>query len=437
MTTVEHTQPQLESITTFEDTAISELNSGLINPLEITRIAWEGVARNKVRSLLTMLGVIIGVAAVIVMIAISAGTEATISDQINSLGANLIFIQGGNTRGGPGGNQSNSPQLVFDDAETIENVASVVGTVVDQQTIQTVKTDDVTLNDVVLVGTTPDFPSVRDVEIANGRFFNETEMERNSKVVVLGASLAEDLFGEEVPIGQSITIDTNRFTVIGVAAAKGIVGSTDFDSQLYLPIQIVFDKFLPSQFARIVGNSVRVIYAEVEPDADIDNVILQIQAKLASTKEVTVEELPFTIQTQQDIIDTQGATTEAFRSLLAWVAGVSLLVGGIGIMNIMLVSVTERTKEIGIRQSVGATPNDIRLQFLTEALMLSLVGGLLGVVIGVGGSLLFGTGEMRTVIVPSSILLAFGSAAAIGIFFGFFPANKAAQLDPIEALRHE
>jgi putative ABC transport system permease protein len=168
------------------------------------------------------------------------------------------------------------------------------------------------------------------------------------------------------------------------------------------------------------------------------DVITQIQLKLATSKGVTVAELPFTMSTQDDIIETQGAATAAFRSLLAWVAGVSLLVGGIGIMNIMLVSVTERTREIGIRQSVGATPNDIRLQFLAEALMLSLVGGLIGVFAGVGGSILFGsTGDMRTVIVPASILLAFGSAAAVGIFFGFFPANKAAQLDPIEALRHE
>jgi putative ABC transport system permease protein len=217
-----------------------------------------------------------------------------------------------------------------------------------------------------------------------------------------------------------------------------VVGNTDFDAQLYTPITLVFDKFTPSQFRQFAGDRVRIIYAQLAEDADMDAVIQQIQLKLATAKDTTVDELPFTMQTQQDIIDTQGATTEAFRNLLAWVAGVSLVVGGIGIMNIMLVSVTERTREIGIRQSVGATPNDIRLQFLTEALMLSLVGGLLGVLLGVGGAILFGyTSEMRTVIVPSSIVLAFGSAAAVGIFFGFFPANKAAQLDPIEALRHE
>jgi putative ABC transport system permease protein len=217
-----------------------------------------------------------------------------------------------------------------------------------------------------------------------------------------------------------------------------VVGNTDFDAQIYVPIQLIFDKFMPDQFARFAGDRVRMIYAQIEEEADIELVIQQIQLKLANSKNVTVDELPFTIQTQQDLIDTQGATTEAFRSLLAWVAGVSLLVGGIGIMNIMLVSVTERTREIGIRQSVGATPNDIRLQFLTEAVLLSLVGGLIGIAAGIGGAYLFGaTSDMRTVIVPSSIGLAFGAAAAVGILFGFFPANKAAQLDPIEALRHE
>jgi putative ABC transport system permease protein len=417
----------------LESTAVS----GWISPLEIIRIAWEGVVRNKVRSLLTMLGVIIGVAAVIIMIAISAGTEAAIAEQIQGLGSNLVFIQGGFGRGGPGSGNS-GPQLVYDDTAVVESVAGVLGTVVDQTSAQTVKAGNTTLDDVLIMGTTVDFPAVRGVSVADGRFFNETEQERSAKVAVLGASLAEKLFGESNPIGQSVIVGTTKLTIIGVAEAKGVVGNTDFDAQLYTPITLVFDKFTPSQFRQFAGDRVRIIYAQLAEDADMDAVIQQIQLKLATAKDTTVDELPFTMQTQQDIIDTQGATTEAFRNLLAWVAGVSLVVGGIGIMNIMLVSVTERTREIGIRQSVGATPNDIRLQFLTEALMLSLVGGLLGVLLGVGGAILFGyTSEMRTVIVPSSIVLAFGSAAAVGIFFGFFPANKAAQLDPIEALRHE
>lgn len=435
-------------MTTQETMAMPELETeskavektadiGIISLAEILRIAWEGVVRNKIRSLLTMLGVIIGVAAVIIMIAISAGTEATIAEQIEGLGANLVFIQAGFGGGGPGGN-NNTPQLVYDDVATVANVNGVVGTLVDQITSQTVKSENTTLAEVSLVGTTTDFPSVRGVEIAEGRYFNETELERKAKVAVLGAGLAEDLFGESDPIGQAITVGTTKLTVIGVTAEKGVVGNTDFDVQMYTPITLVFDKFLPSFFARFAGDNVRLVYAQIDPEADMEAVVKQIQLKLASSKGVTVDELPFTFQTQDDIIETQGATTEAFRNLLAWVAGVSLLVGGIGIMNIMLVSVTERTREIGIRQSVGATPNDIRLQFLTEALILSLVGGLIGLAAGIGGSWLFGaTSDMHTVIVPSSIFLAFGSAALVGIFFGFFPANKAAQLDPIEALRHE
>ena len=191
-------------------------------------------------------------------------------------------------------------------------------------------------------------------------------------------------------------------------------------------------------FARMMGDRVRMIYVELEDDANQDDVILQIELLLAKRHEVSLDEADFSITTQQDIIDTRESTTEAFRSLLSWVAAVSLLVGGIGIMNIMMVSVTERTREIGIRQSIGASPSDIRWQFLTEALLLSLIGGLIGVASGIGGSYLFGQlSDMRTVVAPESILLAFGSAAAVGIFFGFYPANKAAQLDPIEALRHE
>jgi putative ABC transport system permease protein len=207
---------------------------------------------------------------------------------------------------------------------------------------------------------------------------------------------------------------------------------------VYLPITVVFQKFTFNPFARFMGDSIRMIYVEVDPEADQQKIITQIELLLVKRHKVTLETEDFTITTQQDIISTRESTTAAFRSLLGWVAGVSLIVGGIGIMNIMLVSVTERTREIGIRQAVGATPADIRLQFLTEALLLSVVGGLIGMIVGIGGAYVFGAvSDMRTVIQPASILLAFGSAAVVGAFFGYYPASQAAQLDPIEALRYE
>jgi len=407
---------------------------------KVIQIASKGLTKNKLRSLLTMLGVIIGVAAVIIMISISSGTEAAIEEQITGLGTNLVFVQSSFTRGGFGqGGGGPSGGLVYDDAFAIaEEINGVTAVVVEQPSAETVKVGDTTLEDVAILGTTADFPAVRDMTIESGRYFNQTDIDRTQKVAVLGSTLAEELFGDTPPIGQLVTVGNTKLTVVGVFEEKGLVGSTDFDSRIYIPITVVFQKFTPSQFARIIGDRVRIIYVEVDAEVPLEDIILQTELLLAKRHDVSLEEPDFVIQTQQDIIQTQEATTAAFRNLLTWVAAVSLLVGGIGIMNIMLVSVTERTREIGIRQSVGASPNDIRFQFLTEALLLSLVGGLIGVVVGIGGAYIFGeVGDMRTVIVPNAILLAFSSAAAVGIFFGFYPANKASQLDPIEALRHE
>jgi putative ABC transport system permease protein len=405
---------------------------------EVIRIAWEAILKNKVRSFLTTLGIIIGVSAVIIMVAISAGTEATISEQITSLGSNLLFVQSSFGRGGPPG-QGSSGGLVFDDAAALaDGVAGVKAVIVEQQAAENVKYNGTTLEDVTILGSTSELPSVRDMSVAQGRYFNDTDVNRKQKVAVLGSTLATELFGDTNPIGQVVTAGTTKLTVIGVLDKKGTVGDVDYDSRLYTPITVVFQKFTPSFFARIVGDRVRMLYVEVEDGANMDTVTEQIKILLAKRHDLSLDSLDFTVTSQQDIISTRESTTAAFRSLLAWVAGVSLIVGGIGIMNIMLVSVTERTREIGIRQAIGATPNDIRMQFLSEALLLSILGGLIGIAIGIGGALLFGKlSDMRTVIVPTSILLAFFSAATVGAFFGFYPANKAAQLDPIEALRYE
>ncbi|HEY4667111.1 MAG TPA: ABC transporter permease [Anaerolineales bacterium] len=414
---------------------------------EFLRTAWESIVNNKLRSLLTMLGIIIGVASVIVMIGVSAGTEAAIEERITGLGSNLLFVQSGFVRFGPGERSVDFTAavgqagggLVYDDAFAIaERVEGVVAVAVEQSSVQTVEVGSVSLDSIAIVGSTADYPSVRDMTIEFGRYFTQQEVDRKQKVAVLGQSLAEELFGATDPIGQTVNVGGTKLRVIGVFEQRGLVSGVDFDSQLYTPISVVFQKFTPSRFARIIGDRVRMIYVEVESPENVESAIQQIGLLLAKRHEVSLEEADFTITTQQDIIQTQEATTSAFRNLLAWVAGVSLIVGGIGIMNIMLVSVTERTREIGIRQAVGAAPTDIRWQFLTEAVVLSLAGGAIGVLAGVAGTWLFGAvSNLRTVILGSSVLLAFGSAAAVGIFFGFYPANRAAQLDPIQALRHE
>ncbi len=412
-----------------------------MNLSETLKVAWKSITSNKLRSLLTMLGVIIGVAAVIVMISVSAGTEANIADRINGLGSNLLFITPSFTRGGPNESRQERQQggLVYSDVTAIrDQIPNVAGVSVEQQASVDIKYGDNTLTSVSVVGTTPDYTTVRNVQVASGRFISEQDNTRTEKVVVLGSSVATELFGDSDPVGQTIYANNTQVVVIGVLAPKGISAGTSFDDMIYTDINLIFQKFTPSQFARFMGNQVRTIYVSVDPKANMDTVSQQISILLANRHNVTLDSPDFSITTQQDIISTQESTTASFRTLLGWVAGVSLIVGGIGIMNIMLVSVTERTREIGLRQAVGATPGDIEIQFLSEALMLSLFGGVIGVLAGVGGSQLFARlSDMRTVIVPYSIILSFTSSALIGIFFGFIPARKAAQLDPIVALRHE
>jgi putative ABC transport system permease protein len=407
--------------------------------LEFVQVAWESITTNKLRSALTMLGIIIGVASVIVMVSISAGTSAAIENQITGLGSNLIYVGRSFTPGGArfGGNQGDG--LVFDDADAIEqNVGGVTAVTVEQATSATVKAGTTTLDDVTILGSTADYPDLRGIEMGEGRYFHQDGVEAKAKIAVLGSDVAEQLFGGQSPIGQTIFVGTTRLIVIGVFEPRGQVSGVDFDGQVYVPITVVFQNLLPNQFARFLGNNVRMIYVQVGDRSQMDTVIEQITRLLAKRHDVSVDSPDFSVTTQQDIIDAQESTTSAFRNLLAWVAGVSLIVGGIGIMNIMLVSVTERTREIGIRQSVGATPNDIRYQFLTEATLLSFLGGLLGCLVGLAGAWMFGRiSDLPIAVVPTSIVLAFASAAIVGVFFGFYPANQAAQLDPIEALRHE
>jgi putative ABC transport system permease protein len=404
----------------------------------------EGLTLSKVRSFLTTLGIIIGVAAVIVMLAVSAGAEAEIADQINALGANLImvmpsFSQRGFGDGGP------PPGFTYDDLEIIaESVTGINGVSAEQSTTQDVKAGSITLESISVVGTTSGFTDVRDYQVAQGRFLTDEDNERENRVVALGYDIALELFGDpsassgQAPssaLGQKVKIGSTQFTVVGIMEEKGVVGTTDYDGRVYIPLTSLFDKFTSTRFG---GDEVRLVYVSAESTDTMDSVMQQLPDVLYGLLGTDPMSLGFGLTTQDSIIDTQASTTEAFRSLLGWVAGVSLVVGGIGIMNIMLVSVTERTREIGLRQALGARPRDVRLQFLLEAVVLSLVGGLVGVLVGVGGSYLFDAlGTMRTELVTASIPLAFAAAAAVGIFFGYYPATKAAKLDPIEALRRE
>jgi putative ABC transport system permease protein len=400
------------------------------------QVAWEGLTLNKVRSFLTTLGVIIGVASVIMMLAVSAGAEAEIADQINALGANLIMVTQSFSRGGFRSGRSMPVGLSYDDIGAIaQNVTGINGVSAEQNTTQDIDAGDVSLESITVIGTTPGFLGVRDYKVAEGRFITNDDNNKANKAVALGYDVAQELFGGQSAVGQSLKIGSTKFTVVGVMAPKGTVGNTNYDGQVYVPIQVVFKKFTNARFNR---EEVRLIYVSAESKETMNSVMSQVSALLMRRHETTADAPGFSLTTQDNIIDARASTTETFRNLLAWVAAVSLVVGGIGIMNIMLVSVTERTREIGLRQALGARPGDVRRQFLFEAVMLSLIGGLVGVLTGVGGSYVFNMlGTMRMAIVWSSVPLSFGAAAAVGIFFGYYPATKAAQLDPIEALRRE
>ena len=400
------------------------------------RVAWEGLTLNKARSVLTTLGVIIGVGAVIIMMSVSAGAEAEIADQINSLGPNLIMVMQSMSRGGfgPGASQTS---LSYDDIAAIaQGVANINGVSAEQQSTQNIKAGSTALEDISVVGTTSGFPEVRGYEVAVGRFLTDQDDARSNKVVVLGADVAQQLFGDaRSGVGKKVRIGSYEFSIVGVMAEKGVVGNTDYDARVYIPLPVMFSKFTRARFG---GSMVQTIYVSAASREVMDSVMSQVTNLLIRRHSTTAEVPGFSLMTQDSIITAQASTTATFRNLLAWVAAVSLVVGGIGIMNIMLVSVTERTREIGLRQALGARPRDVRRQFLLEALVLSLIGGLAGVLLGVGGSYTFNAlGTLRTALVPASIPLAFAASAAVGVFFGYYPATKAAQLDPIEALRRE
>ena len=403
------------------------------------RIALRALRVNKLRSTLTMLGIIIGVAAVIVMIAIGAGAQARVEDQIKALGSNLIMLLPGSvTAGGVRMGSGSRNTLTEDDSYAIQREVRDVQASAPQLrgTGQVVAGN--TNWSTVFYGVTPEYFEARNWVIAAGKGFEPADLSGAGKVALLGETVARSLFGDADPIGQVIRIRKVPFTVIGTLQRKGqsLMGQ-DQDDVILMPISTARNRVLGGSTARL--RTVGAIFVKVREGADMADTEAEIRNLLRQRHRLQPgAEDDFTLRNLSEVLGAQEASSRIMTLLLAAVASVSLLVGGIGIMNIMLVSVTERTREIGLRMAVGARGRDILMQFLVEAITLALIGGLLGTMLGVGGSYAIGHfAEWRTELNLQSIVLAVSFAAAIGIFFGFYPARKASRLLPIEALRYE
>jgi len=403
------------------------------------RIALRALRVNKLRSALTMLGIIIGVGAVIAMVAVGSGAANRISEQIASIGSNLIIVLPGSaTSGGLRMGHGSTLTLTEEDAKAIAleipGVQTAGGSM--RGTAQLVFGNQNWST--VVQGTTVDYLEIRDWDLADGRFFTAEDIDGATKVVVLGQTVRENLFGDGDPIGQIIRIKKVPFEVIGLLTRKGQSSwGQDQDDVVIIPLSTAKKRVLGVSQAN--ARNVGVIHVKVKSVELMQEIQDQLTALLRQRHRIQLDqENDFQVRNLAETFAAQEESSRTMTLLLGAIASVSLLVGGIGIMNIMLVSVTERTREIGLRMAVGARSRDILGQFLIEAVTLALIGGILGILLGVGGSMLIAMlANWSTLITPGSITVAFGSSALIGIFFGYYPAHKAAFLDPIEALRYE
>jgi putative ABC transport system permease protein len=410
-----------------------------MNPMQSVRVALRALRVNKLRSALTMLGIIIGVGAVIAMVGVGAGAQARVAEQIQSLGSNLIIVLSGSTSAG-GIRLGQGSQLTITEEDAIaiaRELAAVQAAAPSMRGNAQVVYGN--LNWATgIQGVTPDYSEVREWPVASGRFLTSEDLDGATKVVLLGQTTAQNLFGDSDPLGQVVRIKKVPFTVIGVLDRKGQNSwGQDQDDVAIIPLSTAKKKVLGVSQAN--ARSVGAISVKVRPGEDMAEAEAQMRALLRQRHRLQpYQDDDFTLRNLSEILQTQEESSKVMTYLLAAIASVSLLVGGIGIMNIMLVSVTERTREIGLRMAVGARGRDILMQFLVEAVTLSLIGGVIGIALGLGGSRAISHfAEWRTHVAPQSIAIAFGFAACVGIFFGFYPARKAARLDPIEALRYE
>jgi putative ABC transport system permease protein len=408
----------------------------------VFRIALKALGRNKLRTALTMLGMIIGVAAVITMVALGTGAQTSIEAQIQSTGTNVIIVQAGNfTQGGVRQGQGNASTLTPDDATAISRVDGVQYTSAGINTRGQLVAGNQNWNTQVQ-GTDIDFPAIRAWQIASGAFFTPQDVTTAAKVCVIGATVRDQLFGPDSdPTGQTIRIGNSSasgqtsypFTVVGVMASKGQTGvGQDQDDVVFVPYTTVMKKMRGVTFIQQIAVSAASA-GDTGATAERIASLLRVRHKIQPG-----DPDDFQVRTLEEMAAVRVQATQTMTALLASIAGVSLLVGGIGIMNIMLVSVTERTREIGLRMAIGARGRDVLLQFLVEAVVLSLLGGSVGILLGFGLSQGVTLWQgWPTAVSSNAVFIAFGFAAAIGVFFGFYPARKAAALDPIDALRFE
>ena len=409
----------------------------MIDFLSTLKISMRSLKVNKMRSILTSLGIIIGVSAVIIMLSIGEGAKQKITKQIESMGSNLLVVQSGSvTSGGVRIGSGAAPTLTLDDSKAILQecpsvleVAPIVTEV--KQVVYGNQNWSTSIN-----GITPGFMQVRLWAIDSGRAITDDDITNSSKVAVIGTTTALNLFGDIDPVGKVVRIGGLPFRIIGLLESKGQSAmGQDQDDTILVPITTAQKKLLGSAFAGMV----RSISVQAVDEKSLDDAQDEITALLRERHNIGKnKEDDFSIRNFTQLLESAKEATATMTLLLGAIASVSLLVGGIGIMNIMLVSVTERTKEIGIRMAIGATAMDIRVQFLVEALVLSLVGGLIGVTIGILGSKIVGlVSQMSIVISALSIIMSFGFSGFIGIAFGYYPAYKASLLNPIDALRYE
>lgn len=396
------------------------------------RIAMRAMAANPLRSLLTTLGVIIGVGAVIAMVAIGQGARRAVTDQVQSLGSNLLTVFAGQAQMGRIARADSVQTLTLEDAEAIRaQVPGVVGVSAEySRAAQVVFRNENVITQIS--GVTPEFQTVRNFRPAQGEFITADDMRTRAKVAVLGKTVAGRLFPDSDPIGQRVKIRGITFTVIGLMEEKGATGFSDRDDVVFVPLTTAQRRLFGVTHVR----TIHVQTASEEEMAAAQEVLtelLRTRHRLSPTQDDD-----FTIRSQADILQALTGVSRTMTMLLGGIAAVSLVVGGIGIMNIMLVSVTERTREIGIRKAVGARRRDILLQFLVESVVLSVTGGVIGIGVGILGSRMISRfAGWATLLSAEAVLLAFGFAVAVGVFFGLYPAQRAARLDPIEALRHE